>query len=308
MIYTITFNPAIDLVVKSDKIILGELNRSDAEEFVAGGKGINASVIFKHLDQPTTATGFLGGFTGRFIEEALEDEAINHHFIPVDGTTRVNVKLHADVETEINSKGPHITAENMQALLDYLNDQVKAEDVIFLAGNAATGLGAADYVAIADLAAKAGARFVLDTNKDLLKECLSHHPFIIKPNRDELGELFGVVIESQSDTIKYAKKLQEAGAINVLVSLGGEGSLLLSETGDIYTANAPKGDVKNSVGAGDSMLAGFISEYLNTKDYKASLKRGAATGSATAFSVGIATREKIDEVYAQINVTPLVNE
>ncbi|MDO4670407.1 MAG: 1-phosphofructokinase [Aerococcus sp.] len=308
MIYTITFNPAIDLVLTSDSITLGELNRSSDEEFVAGGKGINASVIFDHLDQPTIATGFIGGFTGRFIEEALDTADIAHHFISIEGKTRVNVKLHADVETEINSAGPKVSVEAMQELLSYLSENVTDGDVIFLAGNAAPGLGAKDYVAVAELAKSKNARFVLDTNRALLEECLPHHPFIIKPNRDELGELFNVTITNQAETVHYAKKLQEAGAQNVLVSLGGEGALLLSETGDIYTSNAPKGEVKNSVGAGDSMLAGFISEYLRTNDPAASLKRGAATGSATAFSVGIATREKIDEIYTQIVVKPLTDD
>lgn len=308
MIYTITFNPAIDLVLSADTMTAGELTRAQGEQFVAGGKGINASVIFKHLGQPTIATGFLGGFTGRFITEFLDQEAIQHHFIAIAGNTRVNVKVHADVETEINSAGPTVSAEAMQELLGYLDDVVTSDDVIFLAGNAAPGVGAADYKAVAELAMTKGTRFVLDTNKALLKECLAYRPFIIKPNRDELGELFGVTIQSQADTIHYAKQLQQAGARNVLVSLGGEGSLLLSEDGQIYSANAPKGEVQNSVGAGDSMLAGFISEYLQTSDYAKSLKRGAATGSATAFSVGIATRAKIDAVYTQITVNPLTNE
>ncbi|MDK7302374.1 MULTISPECIES: 1-phosphofructokinase [Aerococcus] len=302
MIYTITFNPAVDLVMQVDDIKLGDLNRSHEDHYVAGGKGINASVVFQRLGKENIATGFIGGFSGQFIIDELEAEGVNTHFIELDQPTRINVKLKGPQETEINAQGPKVDADKFQELMTYLNKELTENDTVFLAGNAAPGLDEEAYISIAKLCLEKKVNFVLDSNKQLLKACLEYKPFIIKPNREELGELFATQIESDADLIKYAKALQEAGALNVLVSLGGDGSLLLTERGDIYRANVPTGKVINSVGAGDSMLSGFISAYVESKDYAESLKIAAATGSGTAFSVGITTKDLVEELVDQIVV------
>lgn len=305
MIYTITFNPAIDLVIKVPQCQLGDLNRSQGEDYVAGGKGINMSVILKRFGLTNTATGFLGGFSGKFIEEAMLAEGITPAFIQVDGTTRINVKVKGEVETEINAAGPHVSPEKFQELVAYFESHLQEGDAVFLAGNAAPGMDYTAYTTIASLCDEKGAKLVLDSTKDLLTKCLPYHPFIIKPNHHELGEIFDVEITTEDQIVTYAKKLQEQGAVNVLVSRGGDGALLVTESGEVYTSNVPKGQLVNSVGAGDSMLAGFMAKYLETSDYAASLKQGAATGSATAFSVGIATRELVEELLPQIQIQEL---
>lgn len=302
MIYTITFNPAVDLVMTVGDIVLGDLNRSETDHYVAGGKGINASVIFKRLGQENIATGFVGGFSGQFIIDELEKEGVQTHFVHLEEPTRINVKIKGSEETEINARGPIVTCGKFVELTDYLTEHLQSEDVVFLAGNAAPGLDATAYTEIARICQEKSAKFVLDTNKDLLKACLPYAPFIIKPNNHELSEIFGVTINTDEEIIFYGRKLQTAGARNVLVSLGGAGSLLLTETGDIYRANVPAGRVINSVGAGDSMLAGFVSEYLVTGDYRLALQKGAASGSGTAFSVGIATEGLIEELSKKIRV------
>ena len=303
MIYTITFNPAVDLVLQVPEVQLGALNRSVGESYVAGGKGINMSVLLRRLGTDSIATGFLGGFSGQFIREALQAEGIANYFVPVDGITRINVKLKSTTETELNAGGPTITRDNMNALCRYFEQQVTADDVVFLAGNKAPGMTVSDYTAIAALCQRVGAKLVLDATFDLLTECLPYQPFLIKPNHHELGEIFGVTVRTESEIIHYAQKLQEQGARNILVSRGGQGSLLLTETGAVWTADIPKGTVRNSVGAGDSMLAGFMSSYLTDGDFATALQWGAASGSATAFSVGIAERSLIEELFSQITVT-----
>ena len=302
MIYTITFNPAVDLVIQVPNCQLGVLNRSKGEEYVAGGKGINMSIVLKRLGVDNIATGFLGGFSGKFIEEFLEKEGINPQFISVDGTTRINVKVKGEVETEINAAGPNVGFEKFQQLMHYFEDVLKEGDIVFLAGNAAPGLDETSYVKIAKLCHTRGVKLVLDTTKASLLSCLPYQPFIIKPNQHELEELFGVNIETKEEMIDYAFQLQEKGACNVLISCGGEGALLVSDTGQVLTSNTPKGRLINSVGAGDSMLAGFMAKYIETNDFRKSLKQGAASGSATAFSVGIATRELIEELIPHIKI------
>lgn len=302
MIYTITFNPAVDLVIQVPNCQLGALNRSKGEEYVAGGKGINMSIVLKRLGVDNIATGFLGGFSGKFIEEFLEKEGINPQFISVEGTTRINVKVKGEVETEINAAGPNVGVEKFQQLMNYFKDVLKEGDIVFLAGNAAPGLDETSYVEIAKLCHARGAKLVLDTTKNSLLSCLPYQPFIIKPNQHELEELFGVKIETKEEMIDYAFQLQEKGARNVLISCGGEGAFLVSETGQVLTSNTPKGRLINSVGAGDSMLAGFMAKYIETNDFRKSLKQGAASGSATAFSVGIATRELIEELIPHIKI------
>ena len=302
MIYTITFNPAVDLVIQVPNCQIGTLNRSKGEEYVAGGKGINMSVILKRLGIDNIATGFLGGFSGKYIDEFLENEGINPRFIAVEGTTRINVKVKGEVETEINAAGPTVGKEKFQQLMNYFKDVIKEGDIVFLAGNAAPGLDETSYIEIAKLCHARGVKLVLDTTKDSLLACLPYQPFIIKPNQHELEELFGVKIETQQEMIAYAFKLKEKGARNVLVSCGEEGAFLVDETGKVLTSNTPKGTLINSVGAGDSMLAGFMAKYIETNDFKESLMQGTASGSATAFSVGIAKRELIEALIPQIKI------
>ncbi|MCZ0716892.1 1-phosphofructokinase [Aerococcus kribbianus] len=306
MIYTITFNPAIDLIYRlQDDLYPGQLNRSQNEDYIMGGKGLNASLLLKRLGHDTVATGFLAGFTGDFIKQELTRLGIKPYFITVEGTTRINAKVKGQDETEINGAGPEIHPENVQALIDYLQAELTSDDVVFLAGNKGLGMSQADYVAIAQLSHQVGAKLVLDSNADLLTSCLEYHPFIIKPNQDELNEIFDCQVSSQSDVIHYAKRLQDMGAKHVLVSLGGKGSILVTEQGQILAANAPKGQVINSTGAGDSMLAGFIGQYLDNGSLEDSLRQGAASGSATAFSTGIAGAKAVEQLKAQIKITEI---
>jgi len=302
MIYTITFNPAIDLVMSTKQIELGTLNRVKNQDFVVGGKGINVSTLLKEFDLKSIATGFIGGFTGEYIREKLSEEEITPKFIQVDGISRMNIKLKADEETEINGSGPVISEEEFNKLYQMLEEEVTEKDTVFLAGNTANGLDESSYVSIAKLCKEKGTRFIVDSNKKLLTECLQYNPFLIKPNQDELKEIFDEEINTTAEIKKYANKLQEMGARNVLISRGGYGANLLTEEGDYYSSNVPKGEVVNSVGSGDSMLAGFMAKYLQTSDFKESLKQGAATGSATAFSVGIAKKELIDQLINEIEV------
>ena len=305
MIYTITFNPAVDLVIQVPNCQLGTLNRSMGEEYVAGGKGINMSIVLKRLGIDNIATGFLGGFSGDYIKKFLEHEGIKPQFISVEGTTRINVKVKGEVETEINATGPAVGKEKFQELVNYFEGILKEGDVVFLAGNATPGLDETSYVQIAKLCHARGVKLVLDTTKESLLACLPYQPFMIKPNQHELEELFGVNIQTQEEIIRYALQLQKKGACNVLVSCGGDGAFLVSETGQVFTSNIPKGTLVNSVGAGDSMLAGFMAKFIETNNYRKSLKQGAASGSATAFSVGITTRELIEELIPHIEIAEI---
>lgn len=305
MIYTITFNPAVDLVVRASHVALGELNRSTGEDYVAGGKGINMSVVLQRLGVENTAIACLGGFTGDYIMSELAKDNIPVKKIAVDGITRINVKLKADAETEINAQGALVTSEAMLELLNYLERSLTADDVVMLAGNVAPGMTKEDYARVAQLCQQKNTKFVLDTTKELLTACLPYRPFLIKPNHHELGEIFGVTVKTADDILAYVPKLQEMGATNVLISRGGDGAMLVSEDHQVFSVNVPKGTLVNSVGAGDSMLAGFLSAYLRTNDYADALKMGTATGSATAFSVGIGSKEMIDSLLPDITVTKI---
>ncbi|MGL5549385.1 MAG: 1-phosphofructokinase [Culicoidibacterales bacterium] len=303
MIYTCTFNPAIDLVMPVPTLTLGGLNRVQGEAFVPGGKGINASMILSRLGQSNIATGFLGGFSANYIETALIAEGITPHFISVDGITRINVKLKGEVETEINASGPTISADQFNQLVDYLANAMHANDTLVLAGTAAPGMDASAYTTLAQLCEQKAVNLVLDTTQTYLTACLPYRPFIIKPNHHELAEIFEVEIPNQATLIYYARQLQQRGARNVLVSQGGDGATLITETGEVYTSNIPKGKLVNSVGAGDSMLAGFMATYLATNDYAQALKVAAATGSATAYQVGLATSEDVQRLLLEIIIT-----
>ncbi|MCR5772667.1 MAG: 1-phosphofructokinase [Butyrivibrio sp.] len=303
MIYTVTFNPALDYVVHmSQDLAIGMTNRSDAEEIYFGGKGINVSNVLRELDLPTCALGFIAGFTGKALDEGVAASGIKTDFIKLpEGNTRINVKIKALEETEINGQGPKIPDECQKALFEKL-DMLKEGDTLVLAGSIPSSLPSDVYERILERLDGKGIRFVVDAIKDLLMNVLKYHPFLIKPNKQELGEMFGVEITSDEDTILYAKKLQEKGARNVLISMAGDGSLLVTEDGQILRQGVCKGKVKNSVGAGDSMVAGFIAGYEKSGgDYKVALNLGTACGGATAFSDGLAKKTLIDELYKTLN-------
>lgn len=298
MIYTVTFNPAIDYVVRMERELdIGMTNRSDREEYYFGGKGINVSTVLKNLDLPTTALGFVAGFTGEAIEKSVKERGIEAKFIHLkDGISRINVKLKQNEETEINAQGPDIPKEAYQELLSQLDLLVKG-DILILAGSIPKSLPDNVYEEILARVEGKDIEVVVDATGDLLKKVLKYHPFLIKPNNHELGELFGKELKTCEELTEHAKKLQDMGARNVLISMAKDGALLLTETGEFYQIGVPKGVVKNSVGAGDSMVAGFVAGYLQSKDYEKALKMGTAAGSATAFSDDLATKEAILSLY-----------
>ena len=271
----------------------GEINRTTHEAVYPGGKGNNVSVILSNLGHSSKALGFTAGFTGEALENMLKEFGCDTAFIRLpEGSTRINVKINAGEETEINGQGPVITEEAQQALFEQL-DALKEEDILVLAGSIPNTLPSDIYERILEHLQGRGIHFVVDATKDLLLKVLKYHPFLIKPNNHELGEMFGVTLKNRDEIVAYAKKLQEMGAENVLVSMAGDGAILLTEDGVIYEAKPPKGKVLNSVGAGDSMVAGFLTGYLNTGDYEKAFRLGVVTGSATAFQYWLATKEDI---------------
>lgn len=293
MIYTVTFNPSLDYVIQVDKLVPGEINRTTHEAVYPGGKGNNVSVILSNLGHSSKALGFTAGFTGEALENMLKEFGCDTAFIRLpEGSTRINVKINAGEETEINGQGPVITEEAQQALFEQL-DALKKEDILVLAGSIPNTLPSDIYERILEHLQGRGIHFVVDATKDLLLKVLKYHPFLIKPNNHELGEMFGVTLKTRDEIVIYAKKLQEMGAKNVLVSMAGDGAILLTEDGIIYKAKPPKGKVLNSVGAGDSMVAGFLTGYLNTGEYEKAFRLGVVTGSATAFQYWLATKEDI---------------
>ena len=293
MIYTVTFNPALDYVVFLDDLKLGDVNRSTRESIFYGGKGINVSTILNTLGLETTALGFIAGFTGKAIEDGLASQGIHTDFIHLpEGNSRINVKVKHGDETEINGQGPVITDEAINGLFAKL-DTLTKEDILVLAGSIPNTLPEDIYEKILARLESKGIRIVVDATKDLLVNVLQYHPFLIKPNNHELGEIFGVKITEKEDVITYAKKMQEKGAGNVLVSMAGDGAVLVAEDGSIFQAEAPKGKVVNSVGAGDSMVAGFVTGYLKTGSYKEAFQMGVCTGSASAFSEELATEPEV---------------
>lgn len=293
MIYTVTFNPSLDYVIQVDKLVPGEINRTTHEAVYPGGKGNNVSVILSNLGHSSKALGFTAGFTGEALENMLKEFGCDTAFIRLpEGSTRINVKINAGEETEINGQGPVITEEAQQALFEQL-DALKKEDILVLAGSIPNTLPSDIYERILEHLQGRGIHFVVDATKELLLKVLKYHPFLIKPNNHELGEMFGVTLKTRDEIVTYAKKLQEMGAKNVLVSMAGDGAILLTEDGIIYKAKPPKGKVLNSVGAGDSMVAGFLTGYLNTGEYEKAFRLGVVTGSATAFQYWLAAKEDI---------------
>ena len=294
MIYTITFNPALDYISQVENFEVGKINRTKTEKILPGGKGLNVSIVLKNLEYNSTALGFIAGFTGDELKKQLEDYKINTDFIKVKkGITRINVKISSKEETALNGNGPEITKEDIQNLLDKI-DKIKKDDIVILAGNVPKGINNNIYEIICVKLEKNGVTYIVDATKELLINVLKYKPFLIKPNKDELEETFKVKIKTKEDIILYAKKLQLMGAQNVLVSLGGDGAILVTAEENVYFCEAPKGKVLNTVGAGDSMVAGFLAGYLKTQDYEYALKMGIATGSASAFSMNLATIKDVE--------------
>lgn len=300
MIYTITFNPALDYIVEMQGYEMGMTNRTKAETLLPGGKGINVSIVLKHLGMDSTALGFTAGFTGEEIKRRLTEEGITTKFIQLPkGYSRINVKLKDYDGTEINGMGPDIDSEHLNLLLMRL-DQLQKGDVLVLAGSIPQSLPNDIYKDIMTRLEQKGIMIVVDASRDLLVKVLEHRPFLIKPNNHELGEIFGVHLKTAEDVIPYAFKLQEKGARNVLVSMAGEGAVLIAEDGSVYRSAVPKGKLINAVGAGDSMVAGFLYGYLSTGNYEEAFLYGVATGSASAFSENLAEKEVVEDLLAQL--------
>lgn len=288
MVYTVTFNPALDYVVRVEDFQPGETNRTASDEVQFGGKGINVSTVLRNLGVDNVALGFLAGFTGKGLEQGLREIGINTDFIWLErGLTRINVKIKAGQETEINGQGPDISAAALEQLFSKL-DQLKEGDVLVLAGSIPRSLPDDIYQRILQRLDGRGVLAVVDATRDLLCAVLPYRPFLIKPNDRELGEIFGRTLVTDGEIEDCARQLQARGARNVLVSMAGAGSLLVDETGAAHRLGVPKGTVRNSVGAGDSMVAGFLAGWLKEHDYAAAHRMGAAAGSATAFSDGLA--------------------
>ena len=291
MIYTVTFNPSLDYIVSVDDFKLGLTNRTSSELILPGGKGTNVSTVLKNLGFESTALGFVAGFTGNEIVKRLNDMGIKSDFISIEnGISRINLKLKSIDGTEINGAGPDISEEKVNKLMDKLN-QLKKGDVLVLAGSIPSSMSDNIYRDImADLKDR-GVMIVVDATKDLLLNVLEYHPFLIKPNNHELGEIFDVKLTTREEVIPYGRKLQEKGARNVLVSMAGEGAVLIAEDGQVFDAPAPKGKLINGVGAGDSMVAGFVAGWIEKQDYEYAFHMGVASGSASAFSENLATKE-----------------
>lgn len=296
MIYTVTFNPSLDYIVDVKHFEKGTVNRATSEKIFPGGKGINVSIVLNHMGVENVALGFMAGFTGNEITKLLAEQNVKTDFIPVEkGMSRINVKLRSDEESEINGQGPAIEEKDIQKLYQQL-DNLKAGDILVLAGSIPDVMPGSIYMDIMKYLAGRDVKVVVDATKDLLLNVLPYHPFLIKPNNHELGEIFGVELKEKSDVIKYAKKMQEKGARNVLISMAGDGAVLVAEDGQVLESDAPKGSVKNSVGAGDSMVAGFLTGYLKNGAYTESFKYGVCTGSASAFSEELATKEEVENL------------
>ena len=299
MICTVTFNPSLDYIIRVNGFRTGTINRTTYERIFAGGKGINVSTVLRSLGHASTAYGFTAGFTGQEIRHRLETSGITARFIEAaEGLSRINVKMKSDEETEINGRGPVISEADMNRLYSQL-DQLKEGDSLVLSGSIPSGMPETVYMDILKHLDGRGIAVTVDATKDLLVRVLPYHPFLIKPNNHELGEIFQKEITSKADVIVYAKKLQELGARNVLVSMAGDGAVLVTENGDAYRASAPKGTLVNSVGAGDSMVAGFLAGYRRNRDYAEAFRWGVCTGSASAFSDALATSEEVETLLAQ---------
>lgn len=310
MIYTITFNPALDYITEVEEFKIQKINRTKTEKILVGGKGLNVSIVLKRLGNNNTALSFIADFTGNELERQMQKYNISTDFIRVKkGFTRINVKisslnketLEQESETALNGNGPEINEEDIKKLLEKIK-KITEKDIVIISGNVPKNINENIYEEICKILNKNNVKFVVDSSQKLLTNCLKYNPFFIKPNKEELEETFNTKMKNKEEIIKYAIKLQENGAQNVLISLGGEGAILITSSNKKYYANTPNGQVKNTVGAGDSMVAGFIDGYLKTHDFGKALGMGIATGSASAFSQELATKEEVEKLLSQVIV------
>lgn len=304
MYYTITLNPAVDMLTKAENFSLGKLNRTKEATFVVGGKGINISILLNNVEKKTEALGFVAGFTGDFIKNELKKLGVAYNFVETKGATRINIKLKTEIETEINGQSSDVDEKNIQDFFKTI-DSLTETDTVFLSGNIIGGMTVDHFKEIAKKVAEKKATLVVDSNKELVLDTLQYNPFVVKPNEFELGEMFGVTIDGIEEILVYSKKLQEKGAKNVLVSRGGDGAILLTENSEVYEVNVAKGKIVSTVAAGDSMLAMFVAKYDETKDYQEALRYASAAGGATSFSAGVGSKALIEELVSQINVKKL---
>ena len=300
MIYTVTFNPSLDYIVSVDDFTLGRVNRTTKELVYPGGKGVNVSLVLKNLGMENTALGFIAGFTGTEIERGLKEWGCLTDFIKIpEGMSRINMKLRSREESEINGQGPKISEEALEELYRKL-DAMEPGDVLVLAGSIPNSMPDSSYEQILARVQGRNIRSVVDATGDLLVNVLKYHPFLIKPNNHELEEIFHVPMDSKETIVAHAKKMQEMGAENELISMAGDGAILVAADGSVWQSPAPKGKVVNSVGAGDSMVAGFITGYLKSQSYEEAFHMGICTGSASAFSERLATQEEVDGILGQM--------
>ncbi len=300
MIYTVTFNPSLDYIVSVEDFKLGLTNRTSSELMLPGGKGINVSTVLGNLGIENTALGFIAGFTGKEIVRRVEEMGVASDFIQIaEGISRINLKLKSIDGTEINGSGPDISADAVNRLMGKL-DTLDGGDTLVLAGSIPNSMSDDIYQKIIEQLSGRGVKTVVDATKDLLVNVLAYHPFLVKPNNHELGEIFHTELKTRDEVVPYARKLQEMGALNVLVSMAGEGAVLAAEDGSLHMAPAPKGTLVNGVGAGDSMVAGFLAGWMERQDYQHAFRMGVSAGSASAFSEYLATRKEVEAVYQQL--------
>ena len=302
VIYTVTFNPSLDYIVSVKNFRPGMTNRTSSELMLAGGKGINVSIVLGNLGIKSTALGFIAGFTGDEIVRRLHNGGINSEFIKInDGISRINIKLKSIDGTEINGQGPHIDSSHIEQLMNRLR-RLESGDVLVLAGSIPAGISDNIYKDIMDMLKDKGVQIVVDATSRLLTNVLEYNPFFIKPNQHELGDIFNVTLNTQEEVIPYALELKKMGAVNVCVSMGGKGAILVADDGNVYKAKAPDGILKNSVGAGDSLVAGFLSGWIEKKDYEYAFRKGVATGSASAFSERLATNGEVNDLIGKVTI------
>lgn len=302
VIYTVTFNPSLDYIVSVKDFRPGMTNRTSSELMLAGGKGINVSIVLGNLGIKSTALGFIAGFTGDEIVRRLHNSGINSEFIKInDGISRINIKLKSIDGTEINGQGPHIDSSHIEQLMNRLR-RLESGDVLVLAGSIPAGISDNIYKDIMDMLKDKGVQIVVDATSRLLTNVLEYKPFFIKPNQHELGDIFNVTLNTQEEVIPYALELKKMGAVNVCVSMGGKGAILVADDGNVYKAKAPDGILKNSVGAGDSLVAGFLSGWIEKKDYEYAFRKGVATGSASAFSERLATSGEVNGLIGKVTI------
>ena len=299
MIFTVTFNPSLDYIVRVDEMRLGTINRTNYEQLLPGGKGINVSIVLGNLGHPSRALGFSAGVTGVALEKLLADAGVDADLVHVKaGFTRINAKVKAVEETEINGQGPRIAPEDVDALFSKL-DVLGQDDTLVISGSVPNTLPSDMYEQVMERLGGRGVRIVVDAERDLLTRVLPYRPFLVKPNNHELGDIFGVTLKTRDEVVPYARRMQEMGAQNVLVSMAGEGGVLVAADGQVYQSPAAKGTVVNSVGAGDSCVAGFLAGLMETGSYQTAFRMGLAAGSASAFSDHLATRPEVEDLMSR---------